>query len=93
MEEGGRANLRSSHEFAPFRVTRGREGESVARSGGGVGGLDECANRSGMNKKVAIAERVSSIVEVGSVQVRLYSSTITYTYRAPLKIGSRRPMS
>ena len=65
----------------------------MARSGGGVGGLDECANRSGMNKKVAIAERVSSIVEVGSVQVRLYSSTITYTYRAPLKIGSRRPMS
>ena len=78
--EGGRANLRSSHEFAPFRVTRateGREGESVARSGGGVGGLDECANRSGMNKKVAIAERVRSIVKVRSVQVRLYSSTKT----------------
>ena len=74
--EGGRANLRSSHEFAPFRVTRGK-GESVARSGGGVGGLDECANRSGMNKKVAIAERVRSIVKVRSVQVRLYSSTKT----------------
>ena len=57
--EGGRANLRSSHEFAPFRVTRAREGESVARSGGGgVGGLDECANRSGETKKVAIAERL-----------------------------------
>ena len=27
MEEGGRANLRSSHEFAPFRVTRGRESQ------------------------------------------------------------------
>ena len=39
---------------------RGREGESVARSGGGggVGGLDECANRSGDTKKVAIAERL-----------------------------------
>ena len=35
-----------------------REGESVARSGGGVGGLDECANRSGETKKVAIAERL-----------------------------------